>query len=98
VCESRRDGVRLVTTIVSLFDLRRRDVADRLEQAPIVEPIDPLQGGELDRLDVAPRAATSNDLRLVETDAEQATLCKCEAGELQLMRTASGTDERFSLS
>ena len=45
----------------------RRDVADRLEQAPIVEPVDPFEGGILYGLEAAPRAASVDDFRFVET-------------------------------
>jgi hypothetical protein len=38
VCESRRNGVSPL--IVLLLELCRRDIADRLEQAPVVEPIE----------------------------------------------------------
>jgi len=36
---------------------RGRDVADRLEQATVVEPLDPFERGELDGLEAAPGAA-----------------------------------------
>ena len=39
------------------FCLSGRDISDRFEQATIVEPIDPFEGGEFDRLGTAPRAA-----------------------------------------
>ena len=35
-------------TIVLLLELGRRDVADRFEQAAMVEPVDPLQCRVLD--------------------------------------------------
>jgi hypothetical protein len=41
--------------IVTRFGLSRRDISDRFEQATIVEPIDPFEGGELDRFRTAPR-------------------------------------------
>src|SRR3954466_478584 len=41
----RRD---LKLNVVGGFRLGGRDVADGLEQAPIVVPIDPFEGGELD--------------------------------------------------
>src|SRR3954451_7809802 len=44
------------------------DVADRLEEAAIVEPVHPFEAGELDGLDAAPRASTSDDLGLEQTD------------------------------
>lgn len=33
----------------------------------MVEPVDPFQGGEFNRFEVAPRSAPMNDLGLVET-------------------------------
>lgn len=43
-----------------------RDVADRLQQPAIIEPIDPVQRGELDRLEAPPWPAPVNELSLVE--------------------------------
>ena len=40
---------------VEHFVFGRRDVADQFEQAPIVEPVDPLESGKLDVVDVLPR-------------------------------------------
>jgi hypothetical protein len=54
--------------MIALFGLHGRDVADRLEKASGVEPIDPLEGGELDRLEAAPGTAPPDHLRLEETD------------------------------
>jgi len=48
--------------------LGRRDVSDRLEQAPVIKPRDPLQGRELDVLEAAPRPPTPDDLRLEQTN------------------------------
>lgn len=45
-----------------------RDVADRLEQAAMVEPVDPFQRCELDSLEAAPGAAAMDDLGLEQTD------------------------------
>src|SRR5687768_9915861 len=50
------------------LELRWRHVADRLEQPAVVEPIDPFQRAVLDRVDVAPRPAVVDELRLVESD------------------------------
>jgi len=54
--------------VVCGFRLCGRDIADRLEQAAVVEPIDPFEGGELDRLEGAPGAAPMDDLGLEETN------------------------------
>ena len=37
-----------------MFGFGRRDVADRLEQPPVVEPVDPFQRGKLDGFKGAP--------------------------------------------
>jgi hypothetical protein len=51
---------------VQCFELRRRHVADRLQDPAVVEPVDPLERRELDFLDVAPRAIRADQLGLVE--------------------------------
>src|SRR6056297_801920 len=43
-------------------------MADRTEQAEIIEPVDPAQCGVLDFTDRVPRALTLNDFGFVETD------------------------------
>ena len=54
----------------ALFESRggfgRRDEADGLQKPAIVEPVHPLEGCELDGLEVAPRASSMDDLSLVE--------------------------------
>src|SRR5688572_30442834 len=52
--------------IVRLLELQWRNVTDGLEQASIVEPVDPFQSCELDILCVSPGAAAMNDLGLVQ--------------------------------
>ena len=42
------------------------DVPDRLEQAAVVEPVDPFEGGIFDGLEVAPRPTTVDDLSFEE--------------------------------
>jgi hypothetical protein len=54
--------------IVRLLELGRRNVADRLEQAAMVEPVDPLQDRVLDRLDALPGTTAADDLGLEQTD------------------------------
>jgi len=58
--------VSLGLIIIAGFDLGGRDISDRLEEASIVEPVDPFEGGELDGLEVAARSAPMDDLGLVE--------------------------------
>ena len=55
--ESRRHGVLVGLGIVTRFGLGGRDISDRFEQATIVEPVDPFEGGEFHGLRAAPRAA-----------------------------------------
>jgi hypothetical protein len=44
--------------IIAGFRLGRRHVANGFEQAAIVEPLDPLQRGELDGFEGSPRTPT----------------------------------------
>jgi hypothetical protein len=53
-------------SIVARFGLGGWNSADGFEQAPIVEPVDPFQRGELDGFQVSPRAASPDHLGLVE--------------------------------
>jgi hypothetical protein len=46
-----------VLPVVGLFEFDRWDVAAGLEQSSVVEPVDVLQGGDLDLFDGAPRCA-----------------------------------------
>jgi len=54
--------------IVRRFELRRRYVADRFQQPTVIEPVDPFQGCVFHGLQMPPRAAAMNDLRLVQPD------------------------------
>jgi len=60
-------AVSFSMTVVACFGFGGRDVADRLQQPAIVEPVDPFQGGELDGLERAPWSASVDHLSLVET-------------------------------
>jgi hypothetical protein len=60
----RRQGGCLQLSVTARFCFRGRHVADRLEQAAVVEPGDPRKGGELDRLHAAPGPAPPDDLGL----------------------------------
>src|SRR3712207_1334041 len=59
----RSPGGRLHVCVVARLGLGGRDVADRLEEALVVEPRHPFEGGELDGLEAPPRAAAADDLR-----------------------------------
>ena len=54
--------------IVARLGFGGRDIADRLEEAPMVEPVDPLQGSELHRLGMAPGTAPADHLSLEQAD------------------------------
>lgn len=56
LCETRRYVVRLLLTIVRLFELGEQHVADWLKRTPIVEPMDPFTHSILDRIDMPPWA------------------------------------------
>jgi len=54
--------------MVLLFEFDRWDVADRLEQAPVVEPVDPFERRELDVIEVLPRSLLADQFGLEEAD------------------------------
>ena len=51
---------------ISLFSLGGRDVSDGLQKASVVEPVDPFERRELDRLQRFPRSTPVDDLGLVK--------------------------------
>ena len=48
--------------IIARLGFGRREVSDRLQQPPVVEPVDPFPRRELDRLEAAPRPAAVDEL------------------------------------
>src|SRR6266498_2058179 len=70
--------------MVGGLELGRWDVADRLEEPAVVEPVDPLQGGVLDVVDALPGAAPADQLGLVKPDDR--------LGERVVVGVATGTD------
>jgi len=52
--------------IVAFFGFYERDIADWCQQASVIEPIYPFQGGEFHGLEAAPRPAAVNDLGFVK--------------------------------
>ena len=58
----------LLGGIVARLGFGWRAVADRLEEAAVTEPVDPLQGGELDGLEVAPGTTPLDHLCLEQAD------------------------------
>ena len=51
-----------------LLDLGRRPLADLAVKAPVVEPVDVLERGELQLVEGAPRSTPTDQLALVEPD------------------------------
>ena len=64
--ESRCHGCVVQHGEVSFLGLGPWDEADGLQKPTVVEPVRPLEGCELDRLEVTPRSASMDDLGLVE--------------------------------
>ena len=64
--ESRHHSELIDLGIVVRLCFGGWNVADGLEQAAVVEPVDPFEGGHLDGFEVAPRAASMDHLGLVE--------------------------------
>ena len=64
--ESRCYSRWLQHSVVAFFGFGRRDVANGLQEPPIVEPVDPFEGSVLHRLERAPRPAPVDDLGLIE--------------------------------
>ena len=57
-----------LSELVGRFQFGWRDMPDLAMQAPVVEPVDVLEGGDLDVVDRTPGAAAVDQLRLVEPD------------------------------
>src|SRR5262252_5580172 len=53
--------------VVALLGFGRRNVADGLQESPVVEPVHPFQGRELDSFEASPWPAPMDHLGLVET-------------------------------
>jgi hypothetical protein len=64
-----------------------RNVSDRLQQAVVVEPVDPFERGELDSFEGSPRPTLMDDLGLVET-ADR-------LGQSIVIAVADAADRRF---
>ena len=65
--ESCRHGGLVCRGVVVFLGFGWRDVADRLQQPAIIEPVHPFQRRELDSFERPPRPAPVDDLGLVET-------------------------------
>ena len=85
--ESRHPGELTGLRIVARLGFGRRDVSDRLEAAPVVEPVDPFEGCELDGLKTAPGSSAADHFRLEEADDA--------LGEGVVIGVAHATDRRL---
>jgi hypothetical protein len=79
-------GVAGCLPSVGGLELRWREVADRFQQAPMVEPVNQFQGGVLDLVDALPRATPADQLGLVQPDDG--------LDQRVVERVAAGTDRR----
>src|SRR4051794_41410915 len=84
---SRRHSGCLKLGVVACLGLGRWDIADRLEETAVVVPVDPLEGGELNLLQAAPRATPPDHLGL-----EQAIY---RLGERVIVRVTDAADGGF---
>ena len=66
--ESGRHGLSLVESMIFPFVLGRRHVTDRLEQPPIVEPVNPFQRRVLHGVGGSPGPASVDHFGFVEAD------------------------------
>ena len=64
----QRLGKGWVLTVVDLLVLGRGEVAAGAVKAPVVVPVDPLEGLDLDVVEAAPRAACPDDLGFEQAD------------------------------
>src|SRR4051794_2793443 len=67
VRESCRQGLSVHGVMIALFGLGRWDISDGLEQAPIVEPVDPFEGGVFNGFKGFPWSSPVDEFGLVET-------------------------------
>ena len=73
--------------IIHRFELRRRHVTNRFEQPAVIKPIDPIERGVLDIVEMTPGTAAVNDLGFVESDDR--------LGECVVVRVAYAADRRL---
>ena len=76
--------------IVVGFGFGGQDVADRLKQPAVIEPVHTFQGGELDGFQAAPGAATVDHFRLEQADDA--------FGQCIVLRVANAADRWFDPS
>ena len=71
-------------TVVQVFELGRRDAAEVVEDASVVEPVDTFESGEFEIVEAAPGSLVANQSGLVEAVDR--------LGERVVIRIASGPD------
>jgi len=49
-----------VVTVVEVFELGWRNSSEFVEEAAVVEPVDPFEGGEFEVVEAAPGSAVAN--------------------------------------
>ena len=72
--ESGHRGRVSVLMIVGPLEFRGWSMPEGLEKATVVEPVDPLEGRELDVFQASPRSAPPDQFRLEEAD-DRLRLC-----------------------
>ena len=65
--ESRRFGGLLDLRIITRFGLSRGNISDRLQQSPVVEPVDRFQRSELNLFNITSRPSAPDHLDFVKT-------------------------------
>lgn len=55
-------------TVVGVLELGWRDVSEGAVQPVVVEPVDPVQGAELEVVDATPGSFVADAFQLMETD------------------------------
>ena len=68
ICLSQAARRLMQLMVVVCLECSRRHMAEGSEQAPVVVPVHPFEGGELDCLAGAPRAAPGDEFGLVQPD------------------------------
>ena len=73
--------------IVALFSFGGRDISDGLQQSPVVEPVDPFQGGVFDGLEGSPWSSSVYHLigqRILTSQCDDAS-ARCSDSNHQVM-------------
>jgi len=76
--------------IIQQFKRRRRNVANRFEQPAVIEPIDQIECGVLDIVELTPGITVVNDLGLEQSDDR--------LGQRVVVRIADAANRRLDTS